>query len=155
MNQDRKERTSGMSEEEWNRPRYPISVVSDMFDVHPQTLRLYEREGLLKPQRTARNTRMYSEADLDQLQSILSLTEIGVNLAGVEIVMRMRDQIKEERGRFRQILHEIWKRYNVDIRQWEEETSTDLIPIIDKNIVRIQKDEPDDIEEIIDAESED
>ncbi|HXK08218.1 MAG TPA: helix-turn-helix transcriptional regulator [Vicinamibacteria bacterium] len=77
-----------------------ISVVSKAYGIHPQTLRLYEREGLLKPSRTEGNTRLYSEADLRQLEVILNLTrDLGVNLAGVEIVLNMRrkmEQVQEE-----------------------------------------------------------
>ena len=75
---------------------YMISVVAGMFDIHPQTLRLYEREGLLKPSRTDGNTRLYSEDDLKQLEVILNLTrDLGVNLAGVEIVLNMRKKMEQ------------------------------------------------------------
>jgi MerR family transcriptional regulator/heat shock protein HspR len=75
---------------------YMISVVSKAYAIHPQTLRLYEREGLLKPSRTEGNTRLYSEADLKQLEVILNLTrELGVNLAGVEIVLNMRRKMEQ------------------------------------------------------------
>src|SRR4249920_3296663 len=74
---------------------YMISVVSKAYGIHPQTLRLYEREGLLKPSRTDGNTRLYSEADLKQLEVILNLTrDLGVNLAGVEIILNMRRKIE-------------------------------------------------------------
>ena len=78
---------------------YMISVVSKAYGIHPQTLRLYEREGLLKPSRTDGNTRLYSEADLKQLEVILNLTrELGVNLAGVEIVLNMRRKMEQVQG---------------------------------------------------------
>jgi len=71
-----------------------ISAVSKRFDVHPQTLRLYERDGLLTPSRTEGNTRLYTDEDLDQLEVILNLTRnLGVNLAGVEIVLNMREKM--------------------------------------------------------------
>ncbi|HEU4401799.1 MAG TPA: helix-turn-helix transcriptional regulator [Candidatus Polarisedimenticolia bacterium] len=74
---------------------YMISVVARQFEVHPQTLRLYEREGLLKPSRTQGNTRLYSEKDLETLSFILSLTrELGVNLAGVEIIIHLRRRLE-------------------------------------------------------------
>jgi MerR family transcriptional regulator/heat shock protein HspR len=83
---------------------YMISVVAKAYGIHPQTLRLYEREGLLKPSRTEGNTRLYSEEDLKQLEVILNLTrELGVNLAGVEIVLNMRrkmEQVQLEVGEF-------------------------------------------------------
>ena len=74
---------------------FMISVVAKQFEVHPQTLRLYEREGLLKPPRTRGNTRLYSEEDLERLSFILSLTrDLGVNLAGAEIIMEMRRKLE-------------------------------------------------------------
>jgi MerR family transcriptional regulator/heat shock protein HspR len=78
------------------RPLYMISVVAEMFDVHPQTLRTYEREGLIRPARTEGNTRLYSEEDLDRIDLILRLTnELGVNLAGVEVILNMRREAAE------------------------------------------------------------
>ena len=75
-----------------------ISVVAEMFDVHPQTLRTYEREGLLRPSRTEGNTRRYSEEDLERIDLILRLTnELGVNLAGVEVILNMRDRMEQMR----------------------------------------------------------
>src|SRR5437762_1457063 len=79
---------------------YMISVVAAKYDIHPQTLRLYEREGLLTPSRTEGNTRLYSEEDLEQLETILSLTrELGVNLAGVEVILNMRKKIDRKSTR--------------------------------------------------------
>jgi MerR family transcriptional regulator/heat shock protein HspR len=75
---------------------YMISVVAKSYGIHPQTLRLYEREGLLKPSRTEGNTRLYSEEDLRQLEVILNLTrDLGVNLAGVEIILNMRRKMEQ------------------------------------------------------------
>ena len=83
---------------------YMISVVAKAYGIHPQTLRLYEREGLLKPSRTEGNTRLYSEDDLRQLEVILNMTrDLGVNLAGVEIVLNMRrkmEQMQQEVSEF-------------------------------------------------------
>ena len=73
---------------------YTISAVAELYEVHPQTLRLYEREGLLKPSRSVGNTRLYTDTDLERLDVILSLTrELGVNLAGVEIILNMREKM--------------------------------------------------------------
>jgi len=73
---------------------YTISAVAEMYDIHPQTLRLYEREGLLKPSRSVGNTRLYADTDLERLEIILSLTrDLGVNLAGVEIILNMREKM--------------------------------------------------------------
>ncbi|HMD99060.1 MAG TPA: helix-turn-helix transcriptional regulator [Terriglobia bacterium] len=73
-----------------------ISAVAEMYDIHPQTLRLYEREKLLIPSRTEGNTRFYTEEDLERLEFILKLArELGVNLAGIEIILNMRDRMSE------------------------------------------------------------
>ena len=77
------------------RPRYMISVAADLVGMHPQTLRIYETKGLLRPKRTAGNTRLYSEADLERLRLIQRLTnELGLNLAGVEQVLRLEDELR-------------------------------------------------------------
>ena len=73
-----------------------ISAVAETYDIHPQTLRLYEREGLLKPSRSEGNTRLYTEEDLGRLELILNLTrDLGVNLAGVEVILNMRQRLEE------------------------------------------------------------
>src|SRR2546430_16738988 len=73
---------------------YMISSVAEQYEIHPQTLRLYEREGLLKPSRSEGNTRLYTDGDLERLELILSLTrDLGVNLAGVEIILNMREKM--------------------------------------------------------------
>lgn len=75
---------------------YMISVVSEMLGIHPQTLRLYEREGFIKPQRSGGNTRLYSEEDVEKLEMVLRLTrELGVNLAGVDIILSMRERMEQ------------------------------------------------------------
>jgi MerR family transcriptional regulator/heat shock protein HspR len=73
-----------------------ISAVAEMYDIHPQTLRLYEREGLLKPSRTEGNTRLYTEEDLQRLEFILSLArDLGVNISGMAIILQMRERMEE------------------------------------------------------------
>src|SRR5260370_11181693 len=75
---------------------YMISSVAEMYEIHPQTLRLYEREGLLKPSRTEGNTRLYTEEDLQRLEFILSLArDLGVNIAGMAIIFNMRERMEE------------------------------------------------------------
>jgi MerR family transcriptional regulator/heat shock protein HspR len=75
---------------------YMISAVAEMYDIHPQTLRLYEREGLLKPSRTEGNTRLYTDEDLERLEFILNLArELGVNIAGIAIILQMRERMEE------------------------------------------------------------
>src|SRR5215210_836318 len=80
---------------------YTISAVAELYDIHPQTLRLYEREGLLTPSRSVGNTRLYEDSDLERLEIILSLTrELGVNLAGVEIILNMREKMDQMQSEF-------------------------------------------------------
>ncbi len=75
---------------------YTIGVVASMFNIHPQTLRLYEREGLIKPTRSKGRTRYYTEEDIQRLEFILTLSrDLGVNLAGIDIILRMKEQMEE------------------------------------------------------------
>ena len=75
---------------------YMFSAVAEMYNIHPQTLRLYEREGLLAPSRSMGNTRLYTQEDLERLEAILNLTrDLGVNLAGIEIILHMREHMRE------------------------------------------------------------
>ena len=79
-----------------DRPRYMISVAAELVGMHPQTLRIYENKGLVRPQRTPGGTRLYSEADVERLQIIQRLTtELGLNLAGVELVLRLEDELRK------------------------------------------------------------
>src|SRR2546421_4443686 len=84
---------------------FTISAVAEQFELHPQTLRLYEREGLLKPSRSEGNTRLYTDTDLERLEVILSLTrDLGVNLAGVEIILNMREKMEAMQREFERFL---------------------------------------------------
>src|SRR5215471_11675712 len=81
-------------------PRYMISIAAELVGMHPQTLRVYEQKGLVRPKRTADNTRLYSDADLERLQLIQRLTgELGLNLAGVEQVLRLEDELRRLHAR--------------------------------------------------------
>jgi MerR family transcriptional regulator/heat shock protein HspR len=81
-----------------------ISAVAERCEIHPQTLRLYEREGLLRPTRSAGNTRLYDEESLERLETILALTrDMGVNLAGVEVILELRDQLAKMRRRIEEL----------------------------------------------------
>jgi len=85
-----------MTSKRKSRGAYMISAVAEMYGIHPQTLRLYEREGLLKPSRTDGNTRLYTEEDLQRLEFILSLArDLGVNIAGIAIILQMRERMEE------------------------------------------------------------
>jgi MerR family transcriptional regulator, heat shock protein HspR len=97
-----------------DRPRYMISVAAEIVGMHPQTLRIYEQKGLVRPKRTPGNTRLYSERDLERLRLIQGLTtELGLNLAGVEAVLRFRDEVERLHGRIarleRQLQEEVQK----------------------------------------------
>ena len=83
-----------------DRPRYMISVAAELVGMHPQTLRIYEQKGLVRPKRTAGNTRLYSDADVERLRLIGRLTsELGLNLAGVEHVLRLEDELRRMQAR--------------------------------------------------------
>jgi MerR family transcriptional regulator/heat shock protein HspR len=106
-----------------DRPRYMISVAADLVGMHPQTLRIYEQRGLVRPKRTAGNTRLYSEADIDRLRLIQRLTtELGLNLAGVERVLHLEDELRRMRRRLermesemREALNEVHRSYRRDL----------------------------------------
>ena len=100
---------------------YMISAVAQKYNIHPQTLRLYEREGLLKPSRTEGNTRLYSEEDLEQLETILSLTrDLGVNLAGVEIILNMRRKIEAMQHEVNEFMEYVKRELARGIGDWEQ-----------------------------------
>jgi MerR family transcriptional regulator/heat shock protein HspR len=100
-----------------DRGSYMISVVADQYQIHPQTLRLYEREGLLKPSRTEGNTRLYTDKDLERLEVILSLTrDLGVNLAGVEIILNMREKMEAMQRQMQEFVTCL----NQEITAWPE-----------------------------------
>ena len=117
-----------------DRPRYMISVAAELVGMHPQTLRIYENKGLIRPKRTAGNTRLYSEADLDRLRLIQRLTnELGLNLAGVEHVLRLQDELVRMHRRLhrmeremRQAINEVHRQYRRDLVPWKP--PVDLIP---------------------------
>jgi len=91
-----------------DRPRYMISVAAELVDMHPQTLRLYENKGLVRPGRTPGGTRLYSDADVERLRLIHRLTtELGLNLAGVEHVLRLQDELNRARARMERVEREL------------------------------------------------
>jgi MerR family transcriptional regulator, heat shock protein HspR len=104
------------------RPRYMISVAAELVGMHPQTLRIYESKGLIRPKRTAGNTRLYSEADLERLRLIQQLTnELGLNLAGVEQVLELQDQVERMRRRLARMEREMRVAVNEVHRQYRRE----------------------------------
>jgi MerR family transcriptional regulator/heat shock protein HspR len=91
-----------------DRPRYMISVAAELVGMHPQTLRMYEQRGLVHPERTAGNTRLYSDADVERLRLIQQLTtEVGLNLAGVERVLNLQDELARMRRRVERMEREM------------------------------------------------
>ena len=111
------------------RPIYMISVAAELVGMHPQTLRMYESKGLVRPQRTPGGTRLYSEADVERLRIIQRLTtELGLNLAGVELVLRLEDELRKAHARIERLqqqLHDevqqVHKHYRRDLVVYREE----------------------------------
>ena len=121
---------------------YHISNVARMFDIHPQTLRLYEREGLLRPSRSEGNTRLYSDDDLKQLEVILNLTrDLGVNLAGVEVVLNMRQKIERIELEVNEFLGYIRKEFFEGREDEFEYRKKAIIQMRPAKIVRIVKED--------------
>ncbi len=114
--------------DERTHPRYMISVAADLVGMHPQTLRIYEGRGLVRPRRTPGNTRLYSEGDLERLRLIQTLTtELGLNLAGVETVLKLRDEVQRLRARMerlerqmREEVERVHKQYRRDLVLYRE-----------------------------------
>jgi MerR family transcriptional regulator/heat shock protein HspR len=106
------------------RPRYMISIAAELVGMHPQTLRIYENRGLVSPQRTRGNTRLYSEADLERLRLIQRLTtELGLNLAGVEIVLRLEDELRRAHAR----VERLERRMRDEIRNVHKQYRRELV----------------------------
>jgi MerR family transcriptional regulator, heat shock protein HspR len=109
--------------------KYTISVVAEQYGVHPQTLRMYEREGLIKPSRSEKGTRYYTEEDIEHLELILSLTrDLGVNLAGVEIILNMRDKMRQMQHEFENFLQYIHDNIGQEVLRVDEQSKNALVP---------------------------
>lgn len=110
--------------------KFTISVVAEQYGVHPQTLRMYEREGLIKPSRSEKGTRYYTEEDIEQLELVLNLTrDLGVNLAGVEIILNMRDKMRQMQREFENFLQYIHDNIGQqDFRPADERSKSALVP---------------------------
>jgi MerR family transcriptional regulator/heat shock protein HspR len=117
-----------------DRPRYMISIAADLVGMHPQTLRIYENKGLIRPKRTNGGTRLYSDRDVERLKLIQRLTsELGLNLAGVEHVLRLEDELQRMRRRLdrmerqmRETIQEVHRQYRRDLVPYQP--PTELIP---------------------------
>jgi MerR family transcriptional regulator/heat shock protein HspR len=103
-------------------PVYMISIAARLCEMHPQTLRLYERAGLIKPHRVSRKNRMYSDADIERLRQIQRLThELGVNLAGVEVILRLLDQMEQMRAHMEDEINRIQSEMDERMREMQED----------------------------------
>jgi MerR family transcriptional regulator/heat shock protein HspR len=115
-------------------PTYRISVVAERYGLHPQTLRLYEREGLLSPSRSQGNTRLYGDADLQRLEVILHLTrDLGVNLAGVEVILHMRDRLERHQEELRRVADFLQEELD---RQAGGATAAGLMPVSHRQLLQ-------------------
>jgi len=109
--------------------KFTISVIAEEYGVHPQTLRLYEREGLITPSRSAKGTRYYTEEDVERLELILNLTrDLGVNLAGVEIILNMREKMNRMQHEFENFLEYIRENVAQEMFSADEQTKKALVP---------------------------
>jgi MerR family transcriptional regulator/heat shock protein HspR len=115
---------------------YMISSVAEQYSVHPQTLRLYEREGLLKPSRSDGNTRLYTEEDLVRLEVILHLTrDLGVNLAGVEIILNMRSKMEAMQNQIEEFVQSLNLELSNRPPMARPSESNSLVPVIRQTIL--------------------
>ncbi len=120
---------------------YHISSVARMYDIHPQTLRLYEREGLLKPSRSEGNTRLYAPEDLKRLELILNLIrDLGVNLAGVEVILNMRQRIEEIEAEVNEFLEYVRREFARDREGEFESRRQSLVHVGHSRIVKVERD---------------
>ena len=120
-----------------------ISAVAQKYNIHPQTLRLYEREGLLKPSRTDGNTRLYGEEDLEQLETILALTrDLGVNMAGVEIILNMREKIEKMQLEVNEFVAYVKQELERGLGDWEQRLGTALVKASPTDLVRASSGRP-------------
>src|SRR3974390_2608444 len=110
---------------------YMISAIAEQYEIHPQTLRLYEREGLLKPSRSEGNTRLYTDEDLERLEVILHLTrDLGVNLAGVEIILNMRQKMRDMQAQIQEFVATLNRELAAHSNPPEPEQRNWLVPVI-------------------------
>jgi MerR family transcriptional regulator/heat shock protein HspR len=120
---------------------YTIGAVAELYKIHPQTLRLYERAGLLRPSRSQGNTRLYTDPDLERLEVILNLTrELGVNLAGIEIILNMREKMMEMERQVQEFMRFVRESLARGAGVGEERRTRNAIVRVPRpNVVRIDK----------------
>jgi MerR family transcriptional regulator, heat shock protein HspR len=114
-----------------DRPIYMISVAADLVGMHPQTLRMYETKGLVRPHRTPGGTRLYSEADVERLRIVQRLTsELGLNLAGVELVLRLEDELRKAHARVERLQREL----RTEVQNVHRQYRRDLVLVRDERL---------------------
>lgn len=119
---------------------YMISSVAEMYNIHPQTLRLYERENLLIPSRSDGNTRLYTKEDLERLEVILKLTrELGVNLAGVEIILNMRDRMNEMQREMQEFVKYVRENMTERTAAQSEHPENALVRVAPSLLIRMKR----------------
>ena len=119
---------------------YMISAVAEMYNIHPQTLRLYEREGLLIPSRSDGNTRLYTQEDLEQLETILNLTrELGVNLAGIDVIMNMRRRMRQMQEQMQAFVDYVQREFVGRTGQPGEGSQNAMVRIPPLHLIRTKK----------------
>jgi MerR family transcriptional regulator/heat shock protein HspR len=119
---------------------YMISNVAQSYHIHPQTLRLYERQGLLKPSRSEGNTRLYTDEDLEKLELILNLTrDLGVNLAGVEVVLNMRSKMEEMHREMKDFMEYVGQELAKNSTGWDARIKTALVKTTPPRMVRFSR----------------
>jgi MerR family transcriptional regulator, heat shock protein HspR len=113
------------------RPIYMISVAAALVGMHPQTLRMYEAKGLIRPQRTPGGTRLYSEADIERLRIVQRLTtELGLNLAGVELVLRLEDELRKAHTQ----IERLQRQHRRDVQKVHKQYRRDLVLVRDERL---------------------
>ncbi len=128
-----------MATKKRTRAAYMISAVSEQYQIHPQTLRLYEREGLLRPSRSEGNTRLYTDDDLERLEVILHLTrDLGVNLAGVEIILNMREKMSAMQRQIEDFVSQLNAELSRRVVPPEIQDQHSLIPVIELKAASIR-----------------
>jgi len=118
---------------------YMISSVAEMYGIHPQTLRMYEREGLLKPSRTEGNTRLYTDEDLERLEFILNLArDLGVNIAGIGIILQMRERMEEMNRQMQSFVDYVRSEMLARVQQAAQQATPGLVPLRRPAIIPVE-----------------
>jgi MerR family transcriptional regulator, heat shock protein HspR len=119
---------------------YMISAVAEMYGIHPQTLRLYEREGLLKPSRTEGNTRLYTDEDLERLELVLSLArDLGVNISGIAIILQMRERMEEMQRQMAEFVSYVRNEVMTRAQHAADPSRGAIIPLRHSGVVKAEK----------------